>query len=170
MLDRLEQALGVAPWVLESVFAPLVAFALVFLCRELLLSIYRRRVDDPDRRKLWRRRTFWGAVPVAIVLAVGAAEFAQRWGIAAATDQSADVDTAIALTRGIAYTALAITLWVIVGRVARNLSARLDEWKPAEEGVKLQGAVLLSPVRVRGMLQAALRGVAILIRVLVIYL
>ena len=169
MLDQLEEKLGFAPWVFESVLAPLLAVVLVFLARELVLAIFRRRVDDPARRKLWRRRTFWGAAPIAILLAVGAVELAKRWGVSAASAEAAEVETASALTRGIAYTALVVTLWVIVGRVTRNLSAQLEEWKPAEEGVKVQGAVLLSPVQVRGMLQAALRGAAILVRILLIY-
>ena len=167
MHDWLEQKLGIAHWMIDSVFAPLLVIAFVFLVRELVLAAYRRRVDDRERRKVWRRRTFWAAVPTAILLAVGEAELMDRTRI---PGESAVVDTAGALTRGTAYTALLITLWLLIGRVSRNLSARLDDWKHAEEGVKVRGAVLLSPVRVRGMLQATLRAAAILVRLFLVYL
>ena len=47
MLDQLEEKLGFAPWVFESVLAALLAIVLVFLAGELVLAIFRRRVDVP---------------------------------------------------------------------------------------------------------------------------
>ena len=72
MREWLEQELGVAPWVFEGVFLPLLAFVGVLLARELLLLSLRRKLEDPERRKIWRRRSFWAALPLAILSAVGA--------------------------------------------------------------------------------------------------
>jgi hypothetical protein len=72
MQEWLEQELGVAPWVFEGVFLPLLAFLAVLLVRELLLLFVRRSVEDPERRKIWRRHTLRAAVPLAILAAVGA--------------------------------------------------------------------------------------------------
>ena len=68
------------------------------------------------------------------------------------------------LFEGVAYTLLLVTFTLIIQRAYRKLASRIDDWKPAEEGVKVQSAVLLSPERVRGMLTGALR----LIRALLI--
>jgi len=69
-------------------------------------------------------------------------------------------------TRIIAYTLFLVTFLLIIQRTYRTLAARIDDWKPAEEGVKVQSAVLLSPERVRTMLNGALR----LLRALLIFI
>ena len=52
MQEWLEQELGVAPWVFEGVFLPLLAFLAVLLTRELFLLYFGRRVEEPERRKV----------------------------------------------------------------------------------------------------------------------
>ena len=78
MREWLEQEMGVAPWVFEGVFLPLLAFLAVLLTRELVLLSFGRRVEDRERRMAWRRRTLWVALPLAILAAVGASWARQR--------------------------------------------------------------------------------------------
>ena len=169
MRERLEQELGVAPWVFEGVFLPLLAFLAVLLARELLLVFVRRRVEDPERRKSWRRHTLRAAVPLAILAAVGASWARQNSiarMLATGSGEVVEVQTHLGTaTKVVAYTLVFTTFFLIIQRTYRNLAGRIDDWKPAEEGVKVQSALLLSPERVRTMLTGALR----LLRALLIF-
>ena len=62
-----------------------------------------------------------------------------------------------------AYTVLLVTFTLIIQWAYRKLASHIDDWKPAEEGVKVQSAVLLSPERVRAMLTGALRVIRALL-------
>ena len=170
MQEWLEQELGVAPWVFEGVFLPLLAFLAVLLSRELVLLLVRRSVEDPERRKIWRRQTLRAAVPLAILSAVGASWARQRniaQTLAEGAGEVLEVQTYLgSATRIIAYTLVLVTFLLLIHRTYRTLAARIDDWKPAEEGVKVQSAVLLSPERVRTMLNGALR----LLRALLIFI
>ena len=169
MRERLEQELGVAPWVFEGVFLPFLAFLAVLLARELLLVFVRRRVEDPERRKTWRRHTLRAAVPLAILAAVGASWARQNSiarMLATGSGEVVEVQTHLGTaTKVVAYTLVFTTFFLIIQRTYRNLAGRIDDWKPAEEGVKAQSALLLSPERVRTMLTGALR----LLRALLIF-
>jgi small-conductance mechanosensitive channel len=174
MQDWVEQELGVAPWVFEGVLLPLLAFLGVLLVREMGLLAFARRVDDAERRKAWRRRTLWVALPLAIVAAAGASWVRQHSiarSIAKGSREVLEVQTYLgSATKVIVYTLLLLMLLLIVQRVYRNVVARIDAWKPAEEGVKVQSAVLLSPERVRSMLTGALRVVRGLLIFVLLYL
>ena len=174
MREWLEQELGIAPWVVEGVFLPLLAFLAVLLVRELVLLFVRRGVEDQERRKVWRRRTLWVALPLAILSAVGASWARQHSlarTLATGSGEVAEVRTYVgSATTVVAYTLILVTFFLIIQRTYRNLAARIDDWKPAEEGVKLQSAVLLSPQRVRTMLTGALRLVRALLILVVFYL
>jgi len=174
MQEWLEQEFGVAPWVFEGVFLPLLAFLGVLLVRELVLLFVRRRVEDPERRKIWRRQTLRAAVPLAILAAVGTSWARQHniarmlaTGSGEVVEVQANLGTA---TRIVAYTLVLVTFFLLIQRTYRNLAARIDDWKPAEEGVKLQSAVLLSPERVRTMLTGALRLLRALLIFVLLYL
>jgi len=174
MREWLEQEFGVAPWVFEGVFLPLLAFLGVLLVRELVLLFVRRRVEDPERRKIWRRQTLWAAVPLAILAAVGTSWARQdsiarmlATGSGEVVDVQANLGTA---TKIVAYTLVLVTFFLLIQRTYRNLAARIDDWKPAEEGVKVQSAVLLSPERVRRMLTGALRVFRALLIFVLLYL
>lgn len=171
MREWLEYEFGIAPWVFEGVFPPLLAVVFVFLVRELVLAYYRRTVDDPARRTLWRRRTLWIALPVALICAVVAIELGQRGLALGASEKSTVLGGHLgSITRAIAYTTLFVTFWLVVNRTYRNLASRIDAWKAAAEGVKVQGAVLLSPDRVRTTLHAALRLLKTLFLLALLYL
>jgi len=174
MREWLEQDLGVAPWVLEGVFLPFLAFLGVLLLRELLLLSVGRRVDDAERRKTWRRGTLWVALPLAISAAAGASWVRQQSiarSIATRSGEIEEVQTYLGSgTKVIAYTLLLLTFLLIIQRTYRNIVARIDAWKPAEEGVKVQSAVLLSPERVRTMLTGVLRVVRALLMFFLFYL
>jgi small-conductance mechanosensitive channel len=161
MREWLERELGVAPWVFEGVFLPFLAFLAVFLARELLLFFLRRKVEDRERRRVWRQRTFWAALPLAILSAVGASWLRQdnlAQTLAKGSGEVVQVQTYLGSgTKVVAYTLLLVTFLLVVQRTFRNLVARIEDWKPAEEGVKVQSAVLLSPERVRTTLIGALR-------------
>ncbi|MBW1758404.1 MAG: hypothetical protein JRJ80_19860, partial [Deltaproteobacteria bacterium] len=174
MREWLEQEMGVAPWVFEGVFVPLLAFLAVLLARELLLLLVRQRVEDPERRKVWRRRTLWIGLPLAILSAVGASWARQNRiarTLATASGEIVEVQTHLgSATKVTAYTIVLVTFFLIIQRTHRTLAARIDDWKPAEEGVKVQSAVLLSPERVRTMLNGALRLVRALLIFVLFYL
>jgi len=174
MREWLEQEFGVAPWVFEGVFLPLLAFLGVLLVRELVLLFVRRRVEDPQRRKIWRRQTLRAAVPLAILAAVGTSWARQdsiarmlATGSGEVVEVQANLGTA---TKIVAYTLVLVTFFVLIQLTYRNLAARIDDWKPAEEGVKVQSAVLLSPERVRRMLNGALRLFRALLIFVLLYL
>jgi len=174
MREWLEQEFGVAPWVFEGVFLPLLAFLGVLLVRELVLLFVRRRVEDPQRRKIWRRQTLRAAVPLAILAAVGTSWARQdsiarmlATGSGEVVEVQANLGTA---TKIVAYTLVLVTFFVLIQLTYRNLAARIDDWKPAEEGVKVQSAVLLSPERVRRMLTGALRVFRALLIFVLLYL
>ena len=174
MREWLEQEFGVAPWVFEGVFLPLLAFLGVLLVRELVLLFVRRRVEDPQRRKIWRRQTLRAAVPLAILAAVGTSWARQdsiarmlATGSGEVVEVQANLGTA---TKIVAYTLVLVTFFLLIQRTYRNLAARIDDWKPAEEGVKVQSAVLLSPERVRRMLTGALRVFRALLIFVLLYL
>lgn len=174
MREWLEQELGVAPWVFEGVFPPLLALLLVFLVRELVLLLLASKVADREQRKVWRRRTFWFALPLAILSAVGASWLRQRHlakTLAEVSGEVVEVQTYLgSVTKIVAYTLLLLTFILIIQRAYRALAARIDDWKPAEEGVKVQSAVLLSPERVRVMLTGALRVIRALLVFVLFYL
>ena len=173
MREWLEQKLGVAPWVFEGVFLPLLAFVGVLLARELLLLSLRRKLEDPERRTIWRRRSFWAALPLAILSAVGASWLRQRnlaQTLASSSGDVVEVQTYLGTATKIAtYTLFLATIVLILHRGFRNVVARIEDWKPAEEGVTLQSAVLLSPERVRKMLMIALRIVRALLLFALLY-
>jgi len=147
----------------------LLAFLAVLLARELLLLLVRQSVEDPKRRKVWRRRTLWIGAPLAILSAVGASWVRQHRiarTLATGSGEIVEVQTYLGTaTKVTAYTLVLVTFLLIILRIYRNLASRIDEWKPSEEGVKVQSAVLLSPERVRTMLNGALR----LLRALLIF-
>ena len=74
------------------------------------------------------------------------------------------------LLEGVAYTLLLVTFSLIIQWAYRKLASHIDDWKPAEEGVKVQSAVLLSPERVRAMLTGALRVIRALLIFALLYL
>jgi small-conductance mechanosensitive channel len=74
------------------------------------------------------------------------------------------------LLEGVAYTLLLVTFTLIIQWAYRKLASHIDDWKPAEEGVKVQSAVLLSPERVRAMLVGALRIIRALLIFALLYL
>jgi small-conductance mechanosensitive channel len=174
MREWLEQEFGVAPWVFEGVFLPLLAFLAVLLARELFLLSLARNVEDPERRKAWRRGTLWVGLPLAILSAVGASWARQRniaRTLAKGAGEIVEVQTYVgSATRIVAYTLFLVTFLLIVQRAYRALASRIDDWKPAEEGVKVQSAVLLSPERVRTTLNGALRVVRGLLIFVLFYL
>jgi len=152
----------------------LLAFLGVLLVRELVLLFVRRRVEDPQRRKIWRRQTLRAAVPLAILAAVGTSWARQdsiarmlATGSGEVVEVQANLGTA---TKIVAYTLVLVTFFVLIQLTYRNLAARIDDWKPAEEGVKVQSAVLLSPERVRRMLTGALRVFRALLIFVLLYL
>ncbi len=152
----------------------MLAFLGVLLVRELVLLFVRRRVEDPQRRKIWRRQTLRAAVPLAILAAVGTSWARQdsiarmlATGSGEVVEVQANLGTA---TKIVAYTLVLVTFFLLIQRTYRNLAARIDDWKPAEEGVKVQSAVLLSPERVRRMLTGALRVFRALLIFVLLYL
>lgn len=174
MQDWVEQELGVAPWVFEGILLPLLAFLVVLLVRELVLVAFSRGVEDADRRKAWRRRTLWVALPLAIVSAAGASWVRQHSIARSLADGAGEVvevqNYLGSATKVIVYTLLLLTFVLIVQRIYRHIVARVEAWKSAEEGVKLQSAVLLSPERVRTMLTGALRVIRGLVIFVLFYL
>jgi len=174
MREWLEQELGVAPWVFEGVFLPLLAFLAVLLVRELVLLFLARRLPDPARRRIWRTRTLWVALPLAILSAVGASWMRQghiAQSLATGSGRIVEVQTYLgSATKVAVYTLFLVTFFLIIRRTYGTLAARIDDWKPAEEGVKVQSAVLLSPERVRTMLSGALRLVRALLIFVLFYL
>jgi small-conductance mechanosensitive channel len=174
MREWMEQELGVAPWVFEGVFVPLLAFLAVLLARELLLLLVRQSVEDPKRRKVWRRRTLWIGAPLAILSAVGASWARQHRiarTLATGSGEIVEVQTYLGTaTKVTAYTLVLVTFLLVILRIYRNLASRIDEWKPSEEGVKVQSTVLLSPERVRTMLNGALRILRALLIFVLFYL
>ncbi len=174
MQQWLERELGVAAWVFEGVFLPLLAFLAVFLVRELALLSLARKIDDLERRKSWRRRTFWIALPLAFLSGIGASWMRQSSiarSLAGGSGEVAEVQSYLgSATKAIAYTLFLLTFFLIVQRIYRTLVERIDAWKPAEEGVKVQSAVLLSPERVRAMLVGALRVLRALVLFVLFYI
>jgi hypothetical protein len=81
-----------------------------------------------------------------------------------------DLGVASWLFEGVAYTLLLVTFTLIIQWAYRKLASHIDDWKPAEEGVKIRSAVLLSPERVRGMLTGALRVIRALLIFALLYL
>ena len=120
MREWLEQELGVAPWVFEGVFLPLLAFLAVLLARELLLLFVRRRVEDPGRRKIWRRQTRRAAVPLAILAAVGtpwARQHSIARMLATGSGEVVEVQTNLGTaTKIAAYTLILLTFFLLIQR------------------------------------------------------
>jgi small-conductance mechanosensitive channel len=174
MREWWEQELGVAPWVFEGVFLPLLAFLAVLLVRELVLLFFRRKIEDRERRKIWRLRTLWAALPLAVLSAVGASWLRQNnlaQTLAQSSGEVVEVQTYLgSATKLVAYTLLLVTFILLIQRTFRNIVARIEDWKPVEEGVKVQSAVLLSPERVRRMLTGVLRVVRALLIFVLFYL
>ena len=174
MLDWLEQELGVAPWVSQGVVPPLLAFLFVFLVRELVLLYFAPKFTDRQNRKIWRQRSLWIALPIAVLSAVGASWYRQgdlMEALAKGSEDPGRVQTYVgSLIKVAAYTLILATLALIIQRAYRNLAAKIEDWRPAEEGVRVQSAVLLSPKRVRTMLTGGLRVLRALLFLLLLYL
>jgi small-conductance mechanosensitive channel len=139
----------------------LIAFLLVFLARELILFAVKKRITDPARRKVWRQRSLWIGLPAAIFFAVVASWFRQRDLAMALANESVEAGQVQiyvgASLRIIVYTLFLVVTLLIIRRVYRRMVDRIDDWKLATEGVKVQAAVLLSPRRVRVVLTGGIR-------------
>jgi small-conductance mechanosensitive channel len=174
MFKWIEQEYGVNPLVLQGVIPPLIAFLLVFLARELILLVLKKKVGDPARQKVWRQRSLWIALPSSILLAWGASWLQQGDLVKVLAGQSSQIGqmrTYVgALLKIFVYTLLLVTALLIIRRVRRRLVGRIDSWKSVTEGVKVQAAVLLSPKRVRVLLMGGIRFVRGLLIFLLFYL
>jgi len=167
----LDSQLGISPGLQDALVLPLLAVLLVWLVREVCLLVSRRYVKDPDRRRFWRRLSFYLMVLLGLasfggIWLTGLQRIAEVLGARTAPERERVEPLLLGAVHAlIATAALAILLrllWLAYGYAVR----RLTEWCIRARGVRYQQAMLMSPARLRdvGVIAARLvRGALVLI-------
>lgn len=157
----LESQFGWSRWFIVAVVQPLEIFLVVFLLREILLRLVFWREQQPQRRQLWRRVSFYAAIALGIV-GVGLLwrMFSLEW-----LYQGVRSDLQIAhlrsFLRGILYalvsTASLVFFLFVIRRLKRLFTDKLDEWTARGDPIRYQRAVLLSRRQLGRVAQISLR-------------
>ena len=164
---------GPIRWVVDVALLPLIAVLLIFGLRGLLLRFTLQGERFERYRRVQRHTTKFVAILLSLVAttAIWRIRFAD---LAGRTEQSLEyrevlVDWLGGSVNAVIATAVLLLSLYTLRQGFKYVVGRLDTRREAEEGVKLQGTVLVTPVRVRQFAVLGMRIVRFFLTIVLFY-
>jgi small-conductance mechanosensitive channel len=175
-MDTLSQWMnqpGIAGWIVDVIVLPGLAILLIFGVRAFLLRFTLQGEKYEGYQKIRRHTTKF----IAILASLAAVTVIWRFRLehmAGRTTQSTERREVIVDWMGGAVNALIATvvLLILLLLISRGFNAavrRLDRWKEARTGVKVQGTTLIRPAQVRQSIVLGLKAVRFVLTLALLY-
>ena len=144
----MESQFGLPPWLIVAVVQPLEIFLVVFLVREILLWLVLRQEKSEQRRRLWRRVSFYITIAVGIIgITLLWRMFSLEW-LYQGLRSDLQLEHFRTFLRNSLYalvtTASFIFLLFVLRRLKLFLIEKLDKWTASGSPISYQKAVLIS--------------------------
>ena len=164
---------GAVGWIVDVVVLPAIAILLIFGARAFLLRFTLRGDKLPGYQKVRRQTTKF----IAILASLAAVTVIWRFRLeqmAGRTTESLErreviVDWMGGTVNALIATVILLFLLLLISRGFRSAVARLDAWKEARTGVKVQGTTLIRPAQVRQFVVLGLKAVRFFLTVALFY-
>ena len=164
---------GTVGWIVDVVVLPAIAILLVFGVRAFLLRFTLRGDKLPGYQKVRRQTT----KIIAILASLAAVTVIWRFrleNMAGRTTVSTErrevlIDWMGGTVNALIATVILLFLLLLISRGFRSAVARLDAWKEARTGVKVQGTTLIRPAQVRQFVVLGLKAVRFVLTVALFY-
>ena len=164
---------GAVGWIVDIVVLPAIAIVLIFGARAFLLRFTLRGDKLPGYQKVRRQTT----KVIAILASLAAITVIWRFRLeqmAGRTTESLErreviVDWMGGTVNALIATVILLFLLLLISRGFRSAVARLDAWKEARTGVKVQGTTLIRPAQVRQFIVLGLKAVRFFLTVALFY-
>ena len=144
----LEAHFGFSPWFLVLVVQPLEIFLLVFLLREILLRLILHHEQRAERRRLWRRVSFYATIAIGITgITFVWRMFSIEWLYRGIRSDLQDANLRAFLNNSlyaVVLTASFVFFLFVIRRVKHFLLERLDQWTARGGSIRYQKAIIIS--------------------------
>jgi small-conductance mechanosensitive channel len=175
-MDTLLQLLnepGPVRWVLDVLVFPVVAVLLIFAVRSFLLRFTLQGEKFEGYAKVRRQTTKYIAILVSLaaVTAIWRFRLAELAGRTTESIERREIllDWLGGTVNAIIATVILLILLLTISRAYRWAVRRLDAWKEARSGVKVQGTTLIRPAQVRQGIALGLKAVRFVLTVALLY-